>query len=170
MNNKGQSVLSEHVMVFFVVVAALVAMTTYVQRGFEARIDDAKNYMISAANSACDANCQQATGKHVSREYEPYYSQVISDSFHNEQDMNAETKGNAEAIGAIYYRNLNEETETSTNSIQLPPFCAGKPNGDCQYVSKTPVLQAPNGYQCSIGATCVSGFCNTAGLCETRPT
>ena len=41
MNNKGQSVLSEHVMVFFVVVAALVAMTTYAQRAFEARIDGA---------------------------------------------------------------------------------------------------------------------------------
>ena len=40
MNKKGQSVFSEYVMIFFVVIAAAVAMTTFVQRSFEARLHD----------------------------------------------------------------------------------------------------------------------------------
>ncbi len=77
MNNKGQAVLSEYVMIFFVVIAALVAMTTFVQRGFEARIHDARNFMINAVinSSVCDANCLAATGGNISYEYEPYYLQ-----------------------------------------------------------------------------------------------
>ena len=59
MNNKGQSILSEYVMIFFVVIAAAVAMTIFVQRGFEARIHDARNFMINSVinSSVCDANC-----------------------------------------------------------------------------------------------------------------
>ena len=79
MNNKGQSILSEYVMIFFVVIAAAVAMTVFVQRGFEARVHDARNFMIdSLINSgACDANCVQAAGGNIGHEYEPYYTQTL---------------------------------------------------------------------------------------------
>lgn len=127
MNNKGQSILSEHVMVFFVVVAALVAMTTYVQRTFEARIHDTKDFMIqSVINSgACDANCLAATGNQISYEYEPYYTQTISDVRQNQKVTKTATQGKPQAIGVIYYNSINEETNTESNSNQLPPECAG---------------------------------------------
>lgn len=125
MNNKGQSVLSEHVMIFFVVIAALVAMTTYVQRGFEARIHDTRDYMINAVNSVCDVNCQQAAGGNIYYEYEPYYSQRLSYVLHNEVYSNSETPGINESIGAIYYKWGNESTQAISTSAQLPPACAG---------------------------------------------
>jgi hypothetical protein len=127
MNNKGQSVLSEHVMVFFVVVAALVAMTTYVQRSFEARIHDARNFMVDSVmnNSVCDANCFAATGNQISYEYEPYYSETFSDVQQNQKVVKGATQGNAQVLGVIYYNTINEETNTNSTSNQLPPECAG---------------------------------------------
>ena len=67
MNNKGQTILSEYVMIFFVVIAAAVAMTVFVQRGLEARIHDARNFMITTVTNsgACDANCLNAAGAPV---------------------------------------------------------------------------------------------------------
>ncbi len=124
MNNKGQSVLSEHVMVFFIVIAAIVAMTTFVQRSFEARIHDARNFMINSANSVCDANCQQATGGSISHEYEPYYAQTLSMVQQNEIENHGQTAGNAEAIGEVFSKYGNEATTSASFSSQLPSECA----------------------------------------------
>ena len=128
MNNKGQSVLAEHVMIFFVVIAALVAMTTFVQREFQARIHDARNFMIDSVNKECDSNCLAATGGNISPEYEPYYAIMDSNQQHNEQTNLAATPGNAQVIGVVYYKNSNESTRTNSTSYQLPPGCA---NGGC---------------------------------------
>ena len=126
MNNKGQSVLAEHVMIFFVVIAALVTMTTFIQRGFEARIHDARNFMIASVmpNSVCDANCLAATGNEISYEYEPYYLQVFSDVSHHENKYQGDTSGNSEGIGAKYYKSSRENTSTFASSPQKPPECA----------------------------------------------
>ena len=123
MNNKGQAILSEYVMIFFVVIAALVALTTFVQRGFEARIHDARNFMInSVTNSgACDANCLQATGGNIFYEYEPYYSIMAANVQKNQQD----TTGATQALGAVYTGSSNEATQTNSTDCQLPPECAG---------------------------------------------
>ena len=130
MNNKGQAVLSEYVMIFFVVIAAAVAMTTFVQRGFEARVHDARNFMVdSVVNSgACDANCMMATGatgNQIPYEYEPYYAQILSDVGNNKQENAGETPGNAQVLGAIYTKSTNEATTTISTSNQMPPECAG---------------------------------------------
>jgi len=124
MNNKGQAVLAEYVMIFFLVIAALVAMTTFVHRGLQARIHDARNYMINVAINACDANCLQATGGQIANEYEPYYSQLISDAQRNEVDGSGATTGNAALIGARYMKSTNESSTTSATSNTLPPECA----------------------------------------------
>ena len=133
MNNKGQAVLSEYVMIFFVVIAAAVAMTTFVQRGFEARLHDARNFMVnSVVNSgACDANCLKATGaagNQIPYEYEPYYAQMLSNVGHNERVNTGATTGNAQVMGAVYTKSTNEATATNSASYQLPPGCV---NGGC---------------------------------------
>jgi len=136
MNKKGQSVLAEHVMVFFVVVAALVAMSTFVQRGLKAKIHDARNFMIdSVVNSgACDANCLAATGSaNIAYEYEPYYSQTVTLATKNDNDFKGRTSGKAAAIGVIYNSIMNDETQRATSSEQLPAACAGYPNGGCPF-------------------------------------
>ena len=134
MNNKGQTILSEYVMIFFVVIGAAVAMTTFVQRGFEARIHDARNFMVnSVVNSgACDANCLKATGaagKQIPYEYEPYYAQMLTNVGHSEQvNTGATTSGVNWSIGAVYTKAVNEATTTNSTSYQLPPGCV---NGGC---------------------------------------
>jgi hypothetical protein len=140
MNNKGQTVLSEHVMIFFVVVAALVTMTTFVQRGFEARIHDARNFMINSVmnNNVCDSNCMAATGNQIGNEYEPYYTQLISDTERNEEEYKGATQGSPAAIGAIYVNTMNEESKTFSISGQLPSECAGpNPPSVCGQVITT---------------------------------
>jgi len=126
MNNKGQSILSEYVMIFFVVIAALVAMTTFVQRSLEARVHDARNYMIDSVinSNVCDANCVAATGGAIGHEYEPYYALMNSSVQQNEAEGLGETPGNAKAIGAIYYKTGNESAQTNSTSVQLAPGSA----------------------------------------------
>ena len=130
MNNKGQAILSEYVMIFFIVIATAVAMTTYVQRSYEARIHDAKNFAISSVinNEVCDANCLKATGGNIFYEYEPYYTVSDANVWQNQQDFTGATTGNAQVLGAVYIQSSNEATQTTGNSTQLPSKCA---NGGC---------------------------------------
>jgi len=133
MNNKGQAILSEYVMVFFVVIAAAVALTTFVQRSYQARIHDARNFMIDTLTNsgACDANCLSAagiTGNQIPYEYEPYYSVSLSDIQQNQQDRTSTASGNAQVIGAIYNKSLNENSQTNSFDCQLPPECADPNN------------------------------------------
>lgn len=132
MNKKGQSILSEYVMIFFVVIAALVAMTSFVRRGLNARIHDARNYMIDSVsnNNVCDANCVQAAGGKIAYEYEPYYTQMIADVYQNSQASTGITNGSAAEIGAIYTKSLNNLTRGTSTSFQLPPACADGANSD----------------------------------------
>jgi len=166
MNNKGQSVISEYVMIFFVVIAAAVAMTVFVQRSFEARVHDARNFLINSANSACDANCLQATGgTSIPYEYEPYYQQSAAIAGKYENDAKGEWPGNAQVIGVIYKRSTNEQNNVVSTSNQLPPVCAGPPpypcSATCGGVAGTDVCGNP----CTGTGTCTTGTCNAAGQC-----
>jgi hypothetical protein len=130
MNNKGQAILSEYVMIFLVVIAALVAMTTFVQRGLEARIHDARNFMVNSVTNSgvCDANCLKAAGGNIFYEYEPYYSIMAAGVQKNQQDIAGATTGNAQVLGVIYTRSSNEGTQINSTTTQLPSKCA---NGGC---------------------------------------
>jgi uncharacterized protein (UPF0333 family) len=129
MNNKGQAVLSEYVMIFFVVITALMAMTAYMQRGFEARVHDARNFMINELTDSgvCDSNCLNATGNRIGYEYEPYYARTFSDVTHRDATRIGQTTGNPAVIGAIYTKTTNEATGTVTSSSQLPPCASANP-------------------------------------------
>jgi len=124
MNKKGQSILSEYVMIFFVVIAAIVAMSTLVQRGLEARLHDARNFVVNSVKKVCDTNCLEATGTTIPYEYEPYYAQMLADTQHNEETNDESTTGNAVALGAVYLKLTDDETKTISTSKQLPPGCA----------------------------------------------
>ena len=125
-SQSGQSILSEHIMIFFVVIAVVAAITVYVQRALQARIHDARDYVISSvANSAvCDANCVRAAGN-ITAEYEPYYTQMTVQSQQNNDQSRTSMPGKAMVIGAIYGKSFNEATQTGSVSCQQPPQCAG---------------------------------------------
>lgn len=121
-SHRGQSVLSEYTMVIFIVIAAVVAITVYVQRSLEARIHDARNFMVDSVvnNSVCDANCLLATGN-IMHEYEPYYTQMAASSSQNQEQELTAAQGNAQVIGAIYGQSDNETTQSNAVTNQLPP-------------------------------------------------
>ena len=126
MNNKGQAVMSEYVMIFFVVIAAAVAMTMYVQRALEARIHAARNFMIQTVNNsgACDANCLHATGGNIWYGYEPYYTETVADIQQGQTDTTGATTGNPKVLGGKYLKSLNEDSSAVSTTLQLPPGCA----------------------------------------------
>lgn len=129
MDNKGQSVMSEYVMVFFLVIGALVAITVFVQRALEARMHDARNYMINAItdSGACNANCVAAAGGNIFYEYEPYYAVSIADARRNASDTMGTTSGNPQSIGAVYTKQVRESTSSNSISDQLPPCASMNP-------------------------------------------
>ena len=119
-NNKGQSSLPEYVVTFFVVVAAGVAMTTYIQRSLQAKMKDGRDYMIALAGNECDDACRAAAkinGSGIPGEYEPYYGRVDSHITRNSNANAALTGGE----NRWFYRNTGENTVIDSASEQLPP-------------------------------------------------
>jgi len=132
MNNKGQSVFSEYVMIFFVVIAAAVAMTTFVQRGLKARIHDARNYLIQTVNRACDSNCKNATGStSIPYEYEPYYEQYAATVQNFERDTSGATSGKAQVLGVQYLSSQQGQATSLSTSVQLPALCSAPNPPSC---------------------------------------
>ena len=68
---QGQSVMGQYAIVFFVVIATISVMTVYVRRGLQGRIYDAKKYMIDNISAGAKVT--------VAQEYEPYYTNRVSD-------------------------------------------------------------------------------------------
>jgi hypothetical protein len=98
MRNKGQTSTVEHVIMVLMVVAAIVAMTVYMRRLFQARIYDANNAVaMTAAN---------ALGNGVKLEYEPYYYQATTNT-----DKDAVKQESLTGTGGLFVG-----TQTTTSS------------------------------------------------------
>lgn len=119
--------MPEYVVMFFIVVAGLVAMIVFVQRGLQARIRDARVYMIETASEAClaagasgDVNCAGAANlqdNSILQEYEPYYAMT--------QSLVGRSGGTDKGFaGATYFKQTDEVTAVSSNSVQQPPRSA----------------------------------------------
>ncbi len=108
--NRGQATIAEYVVIFFLVIGAIVAMSTYVQRTLQGRIHDGRNYMIREAAKAHQGN--------IHYEYEPYYGYVGSNIARSSDD----TSRLLEGLGTgIYRKSLNQTVITNTISQQAPP-------------------------------------------------
>ncbi len=121
MNNRGQTTLPEYVLIIFIVIAFAVAISLYAQRALQARVFDARNYAVKSAQAECDKDCQEAilTGG-ITREYEPYYGQIISNTDRQREDYTG-IEGGVAKIEGIYKKYINEESSSRTESRQKPP-------------------------------------------------
>ena len=129
-SQKGQTVLPEYVVVFFVVIVAMVAITVYIRRALQARQRDAKVYMIDMAAQGCaqaDLNsggsldCQGAAGINGGRfiyDYEPYYSQAASNVDRGQAEQTALF------VNSIFHKWSVGQTQVNTASAQSPPWSA----------------------------------------------
>ena len=119
----------EHVILFFLGIAAVIAVTVYVQRAIQARIRDAKIYMIDTTSSACSqasgtisgtnivVDCMNATGGNngkLAYEYEPYYTNIASGIA---REQNVKTTLASKSAGKIF----TENSAINSMSIQAPP-------------------------------------------------
>ena len=58
----GSTSMAEYALTIFLVIGTVVAITTYVKRSLQARMHDARHYMITEVSKDCDCNCKQTSG------------------------------------------------------------------------------------------------------------
>ncbi len=124
---QGVASISEYVVTFFLVIAVVVAMTTYVRRSLQARMRDARHYMVKTVGSQCigDENCMRATGlsgSEIREEYEPYYVQANSDVT-TDALTHTGLLPSANSVG-IFISRSNIDNQSNASANQLPPVNA----------------------------------------------
>lgn len=106
-HGKAQST-AEYVIVLGLIVAAVIAMQTYVKRGFQGRIKDAVDYV--------DQNEQnEGVVNFTTKQYEPYY---LESSFSTERGS-TETESLAEG-GAVSRESEDSSSRSGTQTLQGP--------------------------------------------------
>lgn len=71
--DKGQGIIVQYALTFFLVVAVIVAMTAYVRRAVQGRIYDTRHFMFYTANEAFSDTSLNLYGN-LLMAYEPYYA------------------------------------------------------------------------------------------------
>ena len=108
--NRGQANMNEYAVIFFLVVGAVMALSTFAQRGFQARIRDATLHMINMA--------EEGHGDYVQPQYEVYYQNVNAEvrraSYQRSQLLAGGETG-------YYLKNINQGTSVNSVSLQEPP-------------------------------------------------
>lgn len=113
-NKNAQAVMGEYVLVIFLVMAVLTAMTIYFKRAVQARIHDARDYMVSEVRvrtaGSFDGN--------LYKEYEPYYGNTVATVFRSMDDQTMILPG---ASSGIFQKIYNETVAVQVNSETAPP-------------------------------------------------
>jgi hypothetical protein len=133
-NQRGVTAVAEHAITILLVVATLIAMTAYVRRSLQARVRDARHYMIQTINSACVDTIEPGTqvrkgcrtaaninGLNMSEQYEPYYTHT---SAAIEQDRTNYKRLFASSGVGNFVEDLNTQIKTSAGSDQWAPIKA----------------------------------------------
>ena len=115
------------------VIAAIVAISVYVQRALQARVRDAKIFMVDRAAAGCkqaddesrdvQVNCQGAAGMKDGRiryEYEPYYAQVNAVVWRAQRERKAQGATGPGTSG-FFRKQFDDATEVESTSVQSPP-------------------------------------------------
>lgn len=112
--NKAQAVMGEYVLVFFLVIGMVTAMTIYFKRAVQARIFDARNTML---NMVLNRTQGYFTGN-IQIGYEPYYANTLSTVVRQEDTTTNLLPG---ATTGIFRKKLDEVTAVQTTSTTAPP-------------------------------------------------
>ena len=111
---KAQIVMGEYVLVFFVVVGMVTAMTVYFKRAVQARVVGARDKMF---NIVLNRTAGYYTGN-IYREYEPYYANTES-SVARSGDTKTELLPGLTT--GSFRKTLDEVTAVQTRSETAPP-------------------------------------------------
>jgi len=120
-NKKGQGIIAEYSLTFFLVTAFVFAMSIYVRRTVQARIRGALGTVVSEVNAVVRAADSNLLGD-VLPTYEPYYS---SYQMERQQEFAVvEREYPAGMMGIIDKATLNDIVSSAAVSIQYPPVNA----------------------------------------------
>ena len=110
LSKRGQAVSGEYVVSVFIVVGALMLVSVFIKRTFQARARD-----ITAATAD---QASKVLGKKVSQEYEPYYTASAA----NTDTATGDTvRFGTFAGNAIFNQTTNMSRGTQGVSAQCPP-------------------------------------------------
>ena len=115
--SKGQGIAVQYALLFFMVVAVIVNMTTYIKRAMQARIYGARQYMLDQVNAVHSDPSGNYVGT-VQPEYEPYYAISRADSTQRLRQTR-ETSGLGNT--SIFTLGINEFRGARSTGNQLPP-------------------------------------------------
>lgn len=124
-NRQAQAVMGEYVLVIFMVLAVIVAMTVYFKRAIQARLHDARDYMVNDVR-------QRTVGSYSGElylHYEPYYTNTIATVA---RDASSTTLILPGASSGIFRKVIDETTSVQVNSETAPPrdFSLTTPTGN----------------------------------------
>lgn len=114
-NKYGQAMTVQYGLMFFFVVAVVVAMTTFFKRTLQGRIRDATVYMSSTVHNVYDGN--------VPNQYEPYYLDTTLDRLTKSAKYDQLTASFNLSSGVFFGADASN-TVTSVFSNQAPPGLA----------------------------------------------
>jgi|SRR3989339_908475 len=118
-NNRAQAVVGEYVIVFFIAIGVITAMSTYFQRVVQGRIYDARDAMVSLTRN-------QSAGYfngNIFFHYEPYYQNTDSETYRSLISRTSLVEGGTSGIYRVEYDDLSRITSTS---VTKPPREADK--------------------------------------------
>ena len=110
----AQAVMGEYMVVIFLVLTMIVAMTIYFKRAVQARIHDARDYMVGEVR----VRTQGEFDGNLYKEYEPYYSNVAALVA---RDADYTTQILPGASSGIFQKIVNETTGVQAISQTAPP-------------------------------------------------
>ena len=113
-NKNAQAVMGEYVLVIFLVMAVLTAMTVYFRRAVQARIHDARDYMVTEVR----ARTTGVFNGNLYREYEPYYGNTSARVF---RSTDYEARVLPGGSSGIFQKDYNETVSVQVNSETAPP-------------------------------------------------
>ena len=115
-SSTGQAVMGEYVVVIFLVVAVIGAMTIFFKRAVQARIHDARDYMEKEVRE----RTQGEFDGNLYLEYEPYYvntyvPQIVREAVYNKTLSQGASSG-------VFVMGIDEKTDVpAAISVTLPP-------------------------------------------------
>ncbi len=115
LNKKGQNLFVEYATTFFLVVAIITTMATYVRRILQGRTLDALHHMASTVRADYPGTFRY--------QYEPYYSNSLSIKY--QEDTTLMTEEGAYPLGSGIVTQIFDHTMSGiTNQMQLAPAYA----------------------------------------------
>jgi predicted membrane protein len=123
-NRRAQVNTSEYVLVFFVVMTVITAMTVYFKRGVQAKMYSTHNFAINRMiqdlkDSPLDKDSFVGD---LYYQYDPYYLNTESVKRHDIQDFRGLQKSPTPDKGSgVAFRGFDHESEVTTGSDTKPP-------------------------------------------------